>query len=509
MTETRKRKYLNSRSRSRSRSMTMTRARARARAKPDSKTIIRKNVKDKTKINTKLIEKPVDVVQSFLNKIATENRMNDKLLFDSLRKKNNVVVKTIEHLNSICTDSGECLIIGRENDYIKRLFSGFSDFKNLTSVVRVGEASLNGFVLNLQYEKMKYKVNALLKSSKSAYSDNLYYEYLAGTSFINRVNRFIPCFTETYRLFKHRSASTKVDIENGVELSQIQDLIDENTCDEKNVKSSLKCINEACEVGEDFAILLQYVNNPISLKSFIKNNEDNALFEAQMIAILFQIYSPLEYFRKQFTHYDLHTENVILYKLPKEKYLNFKYIERRTGKPPITHEIKSYYIAKIIDYGRCFFGNLENDKYLNSEKIGKIIFKTRKCTTTKGEIYDDVGLNFFELPTTDSYYISSLRRNFSHDLRLADMVSKTSTTMHKLFGNRIVYEQEYGTKELESDQTQNINNLEDMIRFLEIALTNRNYNYVHEHHKSIGTLEIYKTDKFCKEPMKFIPVKIV
>jgi hypothetical protein len=485
--------------------MTMT----RAKTKPDSRTIIRKNVNGKSKIPSKLIDKPVDVVQSFLNKLAIENRMNDKLLFNSLQKKKNTAIKTIEHLNSICTDSGECLIIGRENNYIKRLFSGFSDFKYLTNVVRVGESSLNGFVLNLQYEKMKYKVNALLKSSKSTFSDNLYYEYLAGISFINTVNRFVPCFTETYRLFKHRSASTKADIENGVELSQIQDLIDENTCDEKNVKTALKCINEACEIGEDFAILLQYVNNPISLKSFIKNNENNELFEGQMIAILFQIYSPLEYFRNQFTHYDLHTENVILYKLPKEKYINLKYIERRSGKPSITHEIKSYYIAKIIDYGRCFFGNLENDKNLNSEKIGKIIFKTRKCTTTKGEIYNDVGLNFFELPTSDSYHISSLRRNFSHDLRLAYMVSKTSVTMQKLFGNRIIYEQEYGTKELESDQTQNINNLEDMIKFLEIACKNTNNHSVDENHKSIGTLEIYKTNTFCKEPMKFVPLKNV
>jgi hypothetical protein len=52
-------------------------------------------------------------------------------LFVSLNKKKNTTMKTINHLNSICTDSGECLIIGRENYFRKKLFSGFSDFTNL------------------------------------------------------------------------------------------------------------------------------------------------------------------------------------------------------------------------------------------------------------------------------------------------------------------------------------------------------------------------------------------
>jgi hypothetical protein len=443
-------------------------------------------------------------IETFLDNIAKENKKKDKELFDSLVRRKNTTNRIISVLNSICTDSGECLIIGRENNLIKRMFNGFSDFDNLTNVKRVGEASSNGFVLNLQYEKMNYKVNALLKSSQKSSSDNLYYEYLVGTNFMNRMNNFVPCFTETYRLFIHESKRTKQRIEKyGLEeASDLKDVVKENPCDENNIKDTLKCIETSCSTGENFSILLQYVNNPISLESFIMNNEDDSSFVSQMIAIMFQVYCPLEYLSKELTHYDLHTGNVILYKLPKGKCIKFKYIEERSGNRRVTHEIESNYVAKIIDYGRCYFGNLGNDKYLNSKQIGKIIHNSKECSSHTS------GFNFFgEFQSSNNYYMSSLMRNMSHDLRLAHMITKESEKMDNFFDNRIVYELQYGTKELNSDKTRNINNITDIMKFLEKTLEKSKRRYVSKNDVSIGTLEIYKTDKFCEKPMKFIEKK--
>jgi hypothetical protein len=48
-----------------------------------------------------------------------------------------------------------------------------------------------------------------------------YYEYLVGTKFINKVNEIFPCFTETYHLFKHRSAMSTSDLlKNVIEVSE-------------------------------------------------------------------------------------------------------------------------------------------------------------------------------------------------------------------------------------------------------------------------------------------------
>ena len=450
------------------------------------------------------------MMELFFQRIIEENKMKDRNLFDKLTQTRNTTMKTIEFLNTICTDSGECLIIGRENNFIKKLFSGFSDFKYLTNVKKVGEPSANGFVLNLQYEKMNYKVNTLLKSAKNEESDNLYYEYLVGTSFINRINQIFPCFTETYGLLKHNSIETKNKMEiNDISPSELMGMIESNICDEKSITDTVKCMDDACTNGENFALLLQYVNNPISLESFIKNNEGNELFEAQMISILFQIYAPLSYLTNEFTHYDLHIGNVILYKLPEGKFLTLNYRELRVEKQPIDHVIKTNYIAKIIDYGRCFVGDLGNDKFLNSEKIGKIIYSLSECSDGN-EAYVEAGLSFFDKKhTEDNFYLSSLIRNRSHDLRLANMVSQSSRKMKKLFDNRIVYDGEFGTKEKDSDETQNINNVEDMMKFLQMATINRKERSVDLYDDSIGTLEIHMTDKFCEKPMVFIHTNIL
>lgn len=450
------------------------------------------------------------MMESFFQRIIEENKAKDKKLFDELTQKRNTTTKTIEILNTICTDSGECLIIGRENQFIKKLFSGFSNFEYLTDIERVGEPSVNGFVLNLQYEKMNYKVNTLLKSAKNEYSDNLYYEYLVGTSFINRVNQIFPCFTETYGLFKHKSDDTKEEMEvDDVIPSELMDMIESNICDEKSITDTVKCMDDACFEGENFALLLQYVNNPISLKEFVRNNEEKELFEAQMISILFQIYAPLSYLTNEFTHYDLHTGNVILYKLPEGKYVTLKYRELRIGETPINYEIKTNYIAKIIDYGRCFIGDLGNDKYLNSEKIGKIMYSLPQCSdgeSTRGE----AGLSFFDKThTQNNHYLSSLLINRSHDLRLANIVKQSSYKMDKFFDNRIVYDGRYGTKEKDSDETQNINNVEDMMKFLQTTIINRKGRYVDLSDNSIGTLDIYMTDKYCERPMTFTQTNIV
>jgi hypothetical protein len=455
-----------------------------------------------------------EVIESFLKAIVIQNKIDDEKLFISLKQNKNVSLKRnevehlpeierqITHFNSICTNSGECLIFGQESNGIKNLFNGFSDFRYLTDVKKVGERSHNGFVINLQYERMNYKVNALLKSSKNKRSDNLYYEYLVGTKFINRVNLFVPCFTETYRLLKHRTTFTREEIEDGnVELTDFSKFIDNNICDEKSIKNSLICIDKSCQNGENFAILLQYINEPISINLFVKRHEKDDLFESQMIAILFQIYAPLSYLKNEFTHYDLHTKNVILYKLPEGKFVEIRYYDE-TDDSLIT--IQTNYIAKIIDYGRCYFGNLGNPKHMTSMRLGELIKESSECID-RG--IDTVGYNFFDYsPDKSNHYINSSIKNVSHDLRLVHLLSHSSRKMHLLFDGLIVYETNYGTPQKVSSSRDYIKNVTDVYDFLKVSIMNSSV-LVSEDEESIGCIEVFLTKKLCRKEMKFTPIK--
>jgi hypothetical protein len=441
---------------------------------------------------------------------------NDNKLFEILTTKQNVKNKQeklkniksivfdkriVKYLNTICSDSGECLAFGRESFEIRNIFDDFIDFRHLKKVHKIGQPSSNGFVLNLHYESMNYKANALLKSSKKKTSDNLFYEYLAGVLFINRVNEIFPCFTETYHLFRHNSSDTRENIkDNAVHINDYSTAIKLNDCDETIVKSVGKCVDDSCINGENYAILVQYINNPISINSFMKEHENDLLFEQQMLCILYQIYYPLSYLKDNFTHYDLHTDNVLLYKLPVGKFICIQYRNMVTG---IVTNINTNYIAKIIDYGRCFFGNFGNNNLLSSNKILKTVKNSIVCNE---EGLNKIGFNFRDKKhTSENHYISCLMKNYSHDLRLASIVVKQSRKMNKLFGcDRIIYTGNYGTPEDNSYDKYHIRNVDDMITHLDY-LVKRKVPSINENDTPIGIIKVQLRGDIM-DKMEFIQV---
>lgn len=105
-------------------------------------------------------------------------------------------------LNTVCSDSGVCLAFGKEKDKLERFFE-FNSFAYAKPVQkRIGNPSQNGFVREVHYEREGYHADAILKSSIKKTSDSLTYEYMIGKS-LNRVNRWLPSFVETYGLFHY------------------------------------------------------------------------------------------------------------------------------------------------------------------------------------------------------------------------------------------------------------------------------------------------------------------
>jgi hypothetical protein len=115
------------------------------------------------------------------------------------------------------------------------------------------------------------------------------------------------------------------------------------------------------------------MNNPMTFTDFIKIHKNTEYgFNVDIFQIFLQIFIPLGKLAHNFTHNDLHTNNVLIYTFPDNKYIVLKYIFKDK-----VIEMKTRYIAKIIDYGRSYF-NLEGTEL--PIKTIKVDFKSSSYT---------------------------------------------------------------------------------------------------------------------------------
>lgn len=422
-------------------------------------------------------------------------------------------------LNTICSDSGVCLAFGKEDAKIKKFFDGFSTFKYTQPTVnRVGAISANGFVNMLEYDRAKYKSYAILKSSAKTSGDNLYYEFLVGRYFINKQKRRFPCFVETYGIFKYKDENMwKLMQEQKKNIPDLNDYMTPlSEKDPDNMASS-------CRASKHISLLIENIKGAQTLSDMSKHA---TFIENDLMNILFQVYGPLSHLAKEFTHYDLHASNVLVYSpFEGNKYIDFHY-HLENGK---TVTFKSKYIAKIIDYGRSFFTNDKekgvkpDDFRYNSKNVIKKICTIDECND-KQKCGSKSGYNWLNYGSQSAnHYISAKNNNISHDLRLLKIVQKYITELKNntnkikipipfLLGyfDNIVYSGHYGTREiltkgykLYDDKHRKINNVLDAFTAIKEGMDNpvemnRNSNFYKNYTKA-GDLHVY----FDGRDMKF------
>jgi hypothetical protein len=305
-----------------------------------------------------------------------------------------------------CTSSNFCLAFGKESKKIKSLFNGFKfDYVNSLSVSNLHNNLL--FIIDYSriYEGVNYKASVVLKTVEQNYKirymyiDNLLYEYMVG-QYINKQLLRFPCFVETYdwltykrsrdleRVIKNESLRTlfydsnqsfkefstnklctdnkKIDPDKPInfedDLDDKKDEVDTRIC--SNVESLLTW---SCMHTKNLVITIQYIKGSIRLDDMLKID---GFIDNDLINVLYQIYMPLSTIANEFTHYDLHKGNVVIYEPKKGYYIDYTYILNDETKV----EFKSRYIAKIIDYGRSFFDDpTKQDATGSSKSIKKII----------------------------------------------------------------------------------------------------------------------------------------
>ena len=357
---------------------------------------------------------------------------------------------------NICPKSGVCIALGQYTKQIYNYFLGFTNFNLVSkSPKAIGSPSVNGFVYQISYERDGYKAKSVLKSSRLDRADNLLYEYLAG-QYINKQCSVFPCFIQTYGFFKYRTDElwekmsnrdgriSPTELIEGIikgkdELQPIR-LKQQQPCfsDKKNKRTQRICTSEesllgfACTNSKYLAILIENVEGK-TLKS--KMIDSPPFVSNDLLYVLYQVYMPLATLADEYTHYDLHTSNVLVYELDGGKYINYRYVYRNGN----IVEFKSKYIAKIIDYGRSYFNDSKNNNVSGSSKkiYDNICKNVGECDFVQESHVCGENYGFATLGKNTSSVMSSVR-NISHDLLLLKKV-KTQVIINSTTGINLKY----------------------------------------------------------------------
>jgi len=478
---------------------------------------VKKTGKKSRKVNTSIVLAPAPVAPP----VSPTKKRNDaafKILNFMRRTKH---ARKANFLNAICSDSGICLAIGSLADEIKKHFNGFAKFDYVVSpIVRIGTPSENGFINQIEYSHRGYKSYAILKSSKVKSSDNLMYEYMVG-QYINAFNKVYPCFLETYGYYKYTSDAYWKQMKNTKSITNIS-ILKKGLEYQKDLD-----LNVACKESKHLAILIQHLKGIKTMYELLDNKD---FLKDDLILALFQLYAPLSKLMDEFTHYDLHYNNVQLYEPAKDKYIQYHY-HYANGK---TVSFKSKYMVKIIDYGRCYVNGMNAKDIYENKLCNKAVASECNRPKTKSYCGQTEGFGWIENNKRDNnasqHYISSQIRNASHDLILLKTIRKyfflidpagqfSSKDQNdglpwqlKLLLPRVVYEQQYGTPEnLNKYKPPNdvkIYNVEDAAEYITDLIIKKQFidenEAVYKDKSKLGDLHIYMDG--ASKPMKFVPI---
>jgi hypothetical protein len=371
-----------------------------------------------------------------------------------------------------CKDSGNCLAFTQYDRLVKTFFNQFNDFTHVVikEMRAIGSSSGNGFILEIPFLKERVRAYCALKCAKTALSDNLYYEYYVGKKFINHYNSIFPCFLETYSLLKIKNDRMfNKFLKNRDTVTDLSTLF--------NTVTQVDDPAVSCEQNENYCVMIQHFNRFISLHDLTASiypvDQDVRKDRYDLPTICYQLYFALDLLKDIYTHYDLHANNVLLYKpYVGKNYVLMKY-HTLSGK---IIQFKTEYIAKIIDYGRNFFDtySFDPDGFTNSDDFVRKICKSKQCNP-------DCGVNRGykrirgEYGEKDADFIYPNRPNISHDLRLlTNGISEYLISQN--FFDELHYDSTYGTEEIsvadvaEGGEDLHVYNVHDARVYLEKSL---------------------------------------
>lgn len=422
------------------------------------------------------------------------------------------LTEKIPYIKSICGDVGICLSLNQSYEAIMAMFNNFQNFDLLENSPKLLSAGANGIVRLLKYKReegtQSFYSYGVFKSpvATKKYPDNLLYEYEVGTRCVNYLCRYLPIFTQTYGAYVNNyTGNDRLYIEGFL---QKNDPINKAVFQDQRfmrITPTLSNYNhdfcykfrELCLVGQfydKFTTIEGYITYMSNAYTIGQNAPNDIPF------ILFQLYYSLYQCRSQFTHYDLHNNNVGLVPLPNGKHIEYEYVYVPIGGgAPRICKFKSRYIVKVIDYGRSFF----NYNGVSSKQIINDVLISGDCAINDWEQLPQIGIYISSIT-----YIDPLVNNQSHDLRLLNILKLPN--FQSLFIEfpklrslvlKVPYENYYGTMQRLDGYNRNPNapiyNITDAcFKLTDYIVSNTDKvmdknNAAYANSTSMGTLRVY------------------
>lgn len=399
----------------------------------------------------------------------------------------------------ICNNSDNCLALGPYGDVLKDYFTNFTDLSLIrnNSLKRIGSDSANGFIIEIPFTKGGYTAYTALKCSTGVTSDNLFYEYYIGHNYINTHIAYLPCFVETYGCYSFKDSekwvlalACAVDTHHMFECN-LQSMIEPFSVDTNPIlgQTLINLLGNSCSRNKLLCVLIQHFDNVRSFNSEISTHPENITVD--FYNLLYQIYYGLTLLGNTYTHYDLHGNNVLLYK----PYEGEQYITMRYHRNGHIYEFKTEYICKIIDYGRNFMQqqSTPTTTYTTSNIIN-LMCKQPTCNPNCGS---EFGYNFIQgnvfnpdRPPADTGYILPNIPNMSHDLRLIykykSLLTAPEVTPYVKVCDDITYISKSGTPENMTGNIDHITNIFHLRDALERVMGNETvagFNAMHNDRK--------------------------
>jgi hypothetical protein len=403
------------------------------------------------------------------------------------------------------------------------IINGF-DSNNMINIYRcLGNSSTNAVVLKGTYKvTSQYVMEVIIKHTTSQELDNLYYEYLVGKC-VNELNRDMPFFCKTYGIYKVEDKRILTTLPKYCSKTPDQ-IVYLNTITNVTASDLKTQAKKSCQTYA-YGVVIETVDVHRSLGMFytanigyvdsarsIKFRLDKIYNFVEIYNSLLLVYTTLDKFKDYFTHYDLHPENVLLYKIPENKYVNITIDDDLT--------FRTKFLPIIIDYGRAY---IKCDNFESSSFMSEVV-QDDECRppSTKGYpflgMYSKSSKKFNDTDATD-YFINIAKRNISHDLRLLYSMSKRYLELKELIKpmtelsgflkkldalHDIQYINIYGTPEITSRGSTGVKriiNVSDAYECLRDLISTEGKNIMdkaYEMDNCFGTLKLYK-----KTPKKY------
>jgi hypothetical protein len=317
------------------------------------------------------------------------------------------------------------------NDTKDTIIEKYDNFKNFSLIMdRAKKMSISSANSNMYKNYIKSDKNIfsfLYKIKKDILYgnvDNMFYDFISSLC-ANEFKTFFPNFIHTFYYFVY--AKDKETTNETIYNKIIKIISGEDSLEQLKQNLFLTCfLNNGHYEDDSSGIAMEEITNSLNTRNivnkYLKENiiynfkkKTSKLFDYVIWSLLIQIYTALNSLKNNFTHYDLHLENIIYKQVPNDKYVKINYYNGNFTPENFLFDTYTKYIPVIIDYGRS---NFSCSKF-NTTFIANILCEKHELNTCFNTYNKDcnltnIGINYSE---TSKDLDNIKNKNVSQDLR--------------------------------------------------------------------------------------------